>query len=54
MGQDAASVVDSSLQVHGVGGLRVADASIMPVIPRAHPGATVTAIAQKAARLVLG
>jgi choline dehydrogenase len=54
MGQDAASVVDSVLQVHGVTGLRVADASIMPLIPRAHPGATVMAIAEKAARLIRG
>jgi choline dehydrogenase len=54
MGQDAESVVDSDLQVHGVAGLRVADASIMPVIPRAHPEVTVMAIAQKAARLILG
>ncbi len=54
MGEDAASVVDSALQVHGVAGLRVADASIMPVIPRAHTGATVVAIAEKAARLIRG
>jgi choline dehydrogenase len=54
MGQDAASVVDSALQVHGVAGLRVADASIMPLIPRAHVGATVVAIAEKAARLIRG
>ena len=52
MGSDAASVVDSTLQVHGVTGLRVADASIMPVIPRAHPSATVMVIAEKAARLI--
>jgi choline dehydrogenase len=52
MGQDAASVVDSDLQVHGVAGLRVADASIMPLIPRSHPGATVMAIAEKVARLI--
>ncbi len=54
MGADAASVVSVSLQVHGVTGLRVADASIMPVIPRAHPSATVMAIAEKAARLIRG
>jgi choline dehydrogenase len=52
MGLDATSVVDSSLQVHGVAALRVADASIMPVIPRAHPNATVVVIAEKAARLI--
>ncbi len=54
MGQDAASVVDSALQVHGVAGLRVADASIMPLIPRADPATTVIAIAEKAARLIRG
>ena len=52
MGQDDACVVDASLQVHGVAGLRVADASIMPMIPRAHPSATVMVIAEKAARLI--
>jgi choline dehydrogenase len=52
MGQDEASVVDASLQVHGVSGLRVADASIMPTIPRAHPNATVMMIAEKAVRLI--
>jgi choline dehydrogenase len=52
MGQDDNSVVDASLRVRGVAGLRVADASVMPVIPRAHPNATVMAIAEKAARLI--
>ena len=52
MGPDEASVVDSALRVRGVAGLRVADASIMPVLPRAHPGATVMMIAEKAAQLL--
>lgn len=52
MGEDAEGVVDAALEVHGVAGLRVADASIMPQIPRAHPSATVMAIAEKAARLI--
>ena len=34
-------------------GLRAADASIMPVITNAHPNATVLAIAERAADLVL-
>lgn len=46
------SVVDTALRVHGIAGLRVADASVMPVIPRAHPNATVTVIAEEAARLI--
>lgn len=54
MGSDAESVVDPELRVRGVEGLRVADASIMPVLPRTHPNATVMAIAEKAAHLILG
>lgn len=52
MGQDDQAVVDSGLRVRGVTGLRVADASIMPVMTRAAPNATVMAIAEKAARLI--
>lgn len=54
MGTDADAVVDAQLCVHGVAGLRVADASIMPVIPRGHTNAATLMIAEKAARLVLG
>ena len=54
MGDDPESVVDAALQVRGVTGLRVADASVMPQITRAHPNATVAMIAEKAARLIQG
>jgi choline dehydrogenase len=52
MGPDEDSVVDPALRVRGVTGLRVADASVMPSIPRAHTNATTLLIAQKAAQLL--
>jgi choline dehydrogenase len=53
MGMDAMAVVDANLRVHSISGLRVADASIMPAIPRAHTNAVTLMIAEKAARLIL-
>ncbi|MEV4350013.1 GMC family oxidoreductase N-terminal domain-containing protein [Actinoplanes sp. NPDC049596] len=52
MGSDAGSVVDTSLRVHGVERLRVADASVMPSLIGANTNATVLAIAEKAADLI--
>jgi choline dehydrogenase len=43
MGVDADAVIDSILRVHGVRGLRVADASVMPSIVAARRHALVTA-----------
>lgn len=52
MGSDPLAVVDAQLRVHGVAGLRVADASIMPTLPRGHTHAPTVAIGEKAADLI--
>lgn len=52
IGSDAAAVVGTDLRVHGIGGLRVADASVMPSAPSANANATVYAIAERAAALI--
>jgi choline dehydrogenase len=53
IGTDTDAVVDAQLRVRAVAGLRVADASVMPTIPNAHPNATVLAIAERAAELII-
>ncbi len=49
---DPAAVVDHLGRIHGVGGLRVADASIFPSGPRANIHFTVVAVAEKLADAV--
>ncbi len=51
---DARSVVDDQLRVHGIEALRVVDASIMPMLPSANTYAATLAIAEKAADLIAG
>ncbi|XP_063241786.1 glucose dehydrogenase [FAD, quinone]-like [Bacillus rossius redtenbacheri] len=50
---DGDSVVDPRLRVHGVRGLRVADASVMPAVVSANTAATCLVIGEKAAALIL-
>jgi choline dehydrogenase len=52
MGNDAMSVVDSSLKVYGLDGLRIADASIMPRITTANTMAPCVVIGERAAELL--
>jgi choline dehydrogenase len=52
IGTDGEAVVGTDLRVHGISGLRVADASVMPSAPSANTNATVYAIAERAAHLI--
>jgi choline dehydrogenase len=55
MGTDSGSVVDPlTMRVHGLDGLRVVDASVMPYVTNGNIYAPVMMIAEKAADLILG
>jgi choline dehydrogenase len=52
IGDTVAAVVDTDLRVHGISGLRVVDASVMPSLPSNNTVATVYAIAERGAELI--
>jgi choline dehydrogenase len=53
MGSDDGAVVDPELRVRGTAGLRIADASVMPVIVSGNTHAPVVMIAEKASQLII-
>lgn len=53
MGSDGLAVVDPELRVHGIEGLRVVDASVIPTLPSGNTNAPTMMIAHRAAELVL-
>ncbi|MBT5109509.1 MAG: hypothetical protein HOM25_12570, partial [Rhodospirillaceae bacterium] len=53
MGEDPAAVVDSRLRVHGISGLRVIDASIMPTLTTGNTNAPAIMIGEKGAAMIV-
>ena len=53
MGKPGDSVVDTQLRVHGLSGLRIADASIMPTMPSSNTNAPCIMIGERAAHWAL-
>ncbi|KAG5345424.1 DHGL dehydrogenase, partial [Acromyrmex charruanus] len=49
---DPSAVVDSQLRVHGISNIRVADASIFPIVPNSNPIAGIMMVAEKAADMI--
>jgi choline dehydrogenase len=54
MGPDPMAVVDAKLRVHGIQGLRVVDASVMPRVPAGNTNVPVMMLAEKASDLIRG
>jgi len=54
MGSHAMAVVDDELRVHGLDGLRVIDASVMPAVTSTNTNAPTIMIAEKGAAIIKG
>ena len=53
LASDPSAVVDERLRFHGLAGLRVTDASVMPTITSGNPNTPTAMIAEKAAGMIL-